>query len=502
MASRSRKSSVAASITAAPTPATAAASSSSDAPLTSEEKKVRRQQANRLSGSAAAAPVKKQLSLAEEMAAAERDGKSKQNGKSRAPKRKATAAELSEEAEADEDGDEEGEGEEDEGDDAAGAFAWDMDEPSDFAFGARSTGASVILPPSKQFQPFVQNTGTSLQHKIEKQLAMKQKKNESASKKQKSADSDEDMGSSSEDDEDSEGSDSEAAAEEEEEEEEAGAEDTEDVDADQVDDDVDMHAFKDDEVKRKTPSTSSGPKVIAATPLQRSANPIGDFASLKLSRPLLRAITDLGWAAPTPVQAASIMPAVSGKDLLVNAVTGSGKTGAFMLPILERLLYRPKRVPLSRVLVLLPTRELAAQCLEVSQHLSRYTDIRIALVVGGLSEKVQEQELRNKPDIILATPGRLIDHLRNTQNVHLEDIEILVLDEADRLLECGFAEELTEIIKEVRNPYFFLTHIPLSIFTSDMIRKWMSHNDFCYAVCICFSSSVRRVVKPYYSVLH
>lgn len=119
-----------------------------------------------------------------------------------------------------------------------------------------------------------------------------------------------------------------------------------------------------------------------------------------------------------------------------------------MLPILERLLYRPKRVPLSRVLVLLPTRELAAQCHEVSQHLCKYTDIRICLVVGGLSEKVQEQELRNKPDVILATPGRLIDHLRNTQNVHLEDIEILVLDEADRLLECGFAEELREIIRE------------------------------------------------------
>lgn len=133
---------------------------------------------------------------------------------------------------------------------------------------------------------------------------------------------------------------------------------------------------------------------------------------------------------------------------LLLFVCCEGKTGAFMLPILERLLYRPKRVPLSRVLVLLPTRELAAQCHEVSSYLCKYTDIRICLVVGGLSEKVQEQELRNKPDIILATPGRLIDHLRNSANVHLEDIEILVLDEADRLLECGFAEELREIIRE------------------------------------------------------
>jgi ATP-dependent RNA helicase DDX27 len=443
--------------------------SASDAPLSAAEKKQRRQQATRLTHSSAAvpgsnsaantsaaAPAKPALTLAQELALAEAEAAAPSAKKGTKRKAQAAADEEEEEQAAEADGDEE-ENDDEEEDAEAGAFAWDADEPmfgSSFAATAAPAG-KTILPPSKQFLPYTQNSGTSLQHKINAQIAKKGTKNASAAaSKKQSADSDdedgEDLASSSEDDEDDEGSDSD--------DEDEGA-DGSDADADATGD-VDMHAFKDDEVRRKVPAATGAaaaaarPKgLIAAKSIPRSANPIGDFASLKLSRPLLRAINDLGWAAPTPVQAASILPAVGGKDLLVNAVTGSGKTGAFMLPILERLLYRPKRVPLSRVLVLLPTRELAAQCLEVSQHLSKYTDIRICLVVGGLSEKVQEQELRNKPDIILATPGRLIDHLRNSANVHLEDIEILVLDEADRLLENGFAEELREIIKEVRKTF-------------------------------------------------
>jgi len=131
---------------------------------------------------------------------------------------------------------------------------------------------------------------------------------------------------------------------------------------------------------------------------------------------------------------------------LVNASTGSGKTAAFMLPVLERLQYRSRRVPLSRVLVLLPTRELAVQCQAMTLKLAQYTDVRVALVVGGLSMSVQEVELRSRPEIVIATPGRLIDHLRNSATVHLEDIEVLILDEADRLLEFGFADELREIV--------------------------------------------------------
>ena len=124
-----------------------------------------------------------------------------------------------------------------------------------------------------------------------------------------------------------------------------------------------------------------------------------------------------------------------------------GKTAAFMLPVLERLLYRPKRIPICRVLVLTPTRELAAQCHAMTEQLAQFSDIRSCLVVGGLSNKTQEAALRARPDIIVATPGRMIDHLRNAQSITLEGVEVLILDEADRLLDMGFTEEVKEIVK-------------------------------------------------------
>ena len=175
---------------------------------------------------------------------------------------------------------------------------------------------------------------------------------------------------------------------------------------------------------------------------------IADFSQLRLSKPLMRAVSELGYSRPTPVQSGVIPYAVAGRDVLANAATGSGKTAAFMLPILERLFVRAnKRSAVTRVLVLLPTRELASQCMEMTEQLGKYADIRCALVVGGLSMAAQEQTLRQRPDIILATPGRLIDHMRNTASVHLDELEVLVLDEADRLLELGFVDELREIVK-------------------------------------------------------
>ena len=175
---------------------------------------------------------------------------------------------------------------------------------------------------------------------------------------------------------------------------------------------------------------------------------ITDFSQLRLSKPLVRAVSELGYSRPTPVQSGVIPYAVAGKDILANASTGSGKTAAFMLPILERLFVRSnKRSAVTRVLVLLPTRELATQCMAMTEQLGKYADIRCALVVGGLSMALQEQTLRQRPDIVLATPGRLIDHMRNTARVHLDELEVLVLDEADRLLELGFVDELREIVK-------------------------------------------------------
>lgn len=173
---------------------------------------------------------------------------------------------------------------------------------------------------------------------------------------------------------------------------------------------------------------------------------VSSFQAMSLSRPILRGLASVGFTKPTPIQSKSIPIALMGKDLVGGAVTGSGKTGAFIVPILERLLYRPKKIPTTRVVVLTPTRELAIQCHAVATKLAAYTDIKFTLAVGGLSLKVQEAELRLRPDVIIATPGRFIDHMRNSASFNVDTVEILILDEADRMLEDGFADELNEIL--------------------------------------------------------
>ncbi|EMT64191.1 ATP-dependent RNA helicase DRS1 [Fusarium odoratissimum] len=170
------------------------------------------------------------------------------------------------------------------------------------------------------------------------------------------------------------------------------------------------------------------------------------FQAMSLSRPILRGLATVGFSKPTPIQAKSIPIALMGKDLVGGAVTGSGKTGAFIVPILERLLYRPKKIPTTRVVVLTPTRELAIQCHAVATKLAAFTDIKFTLAVGGLSLKAQEVELKLRPDVIIATPGRFIDHMRNSASFSVDTVEIMVLDEADRMLEDGFADELNEIL--------------------------------------------------------
>ncbi|RDW71283.1 putative ATP-dependent RNA helicase drs1 [Coleophoma cylindrospora] len=173
------------------------------------------------------------------------------------------------------------------------------------------------------------------------------------------------------------------------------------------------------------------------------------FQGMSLSRPILRGLAAVGFTQPTPIQAKTIPVALLGKDVVGGAVTGSGKTAAFIVPVLERLLYRPKKVPTSRVVILMPTRELAIQCHSVATKLASHTDIKFCLAVGGLSLKVQEAELRLRPDVIIATPGRFIDHMRNSVSFTVDTLEILVLDEADRMLEAGFADELNEILTTI-----------------------------------------------------
>lgn len=173
---------------------------------------------------------------------------------------------------------------------------------------------------------------------------------------------------------------------------------------------------------------------------------IAVFAQLTLSRPLLRGVASMGFVKPTPIQAEVIPLALAGRDICASAVTGSGKTAAFLLPILERLLHRYSGR--TKCVILTPTRELAAQCLGMMATLAQFTDLRACLIVGGAKNvQAQAAELRGRPDIIVATPGRLLDHVTNSQGVSLEEVEFLVLDEADRLLDLGFQDEVNEIIK-------------------------------------------------------
>eukprot|EP00276_Gloeochaete_wittrockiana_P020978 CAMPEP_0184357722 /NCGR_PEP_ID=MMETSP1089-20130417/110469_1 /TAXON_ID=38269 ORGANISM="Gloeochaete wittrockiana, Strain SAG46.84" /NCGR_SAMPLE_ID=MMETSP1089 /ASSEMBLY_ACC=CAM_ASM_000445 /LENGTH=808 /DNA_ID=CAMNT_0026695651 /DNA_START=8 /DNA_END=2434 /DNA_ORIENTATION=+ len=174
-----------------------------------------------------------------------------------------------------------------------------------------------------------------------------------------------------------------------------------------------------------------------------------DFSDLHLAKPFLKAIRELGWPRPTAIQRRSIPLLLEGKDICGMASTGSGKTGAFLLPILQRLYHLPIEENRSRVLILLPTRELAVQCEAMLRELTSHCVNPIAglLLVGGMSRREQEAAVKYRPPILIATPGRLIDLIKNVQGFDLDDLEILVLDEADRLLDLGFKDEIEEIVK-------------------------------------------------------
>jgi ATP-dependent RNA helicase DDX27 len=192
--------------------------------------------------------------------------------------------------------------------------------------------------------------------------------------------------------------------------------------------------------------------IIQADGVDEDGNASGSgdvmFSQLNLSRRLLRAVQASGYVNATPVQANVIPLALAGRDICASAQTGSGKTAAFVLPFLERLLYRPRDNAAIRVLVVTPTRELAMQIHEVLQKLSQYTDITSVLICGGNKNvKSQAAVLRNRPDVVICTPGRIIDHLRNSPSVTIDELDVLVLDEVDRLMDLGFEAELDELVR-------------------------------------------------------
>jgi ATP-dependent RNA helicase RhlE len=170
------------------------------------------------------------------------------------------------------------------------------------------------------------------------------------------------------------------------------------------------------------------------------------FTSFDLHPHLLRALDDLSFAVPTPIQKEAIPPVMSGRDVVASAATGSGKTAAFLLPILHRAIGRPRGT--TRALILAPTRELAAQIDEHRRQLARHAAVAGAAIYGGVGMEPQEQAFRRGVEVIVATPGRLLDHFRFPY-ARLAGIEVLVLDEADRMLDMGFLPDVYRIVRQL-----------------------------------------------------
>ncbi|MCK5894859.1 MAG: DEAD/DEAH box helicase [Endozoicomonadaceae bacterium] len=170
------------------------------------------------------------------------------------------------------------------------------------------------------------------------------------------------------------------------------------------------------------------------------------FSDFSLDQRLLKALDSVRWEQPTDVQVRAIPAALAGNDLLVSAETGSGKTGAFLLPMLNRLL-TPAPNTGTRALILLPTRELARQLLKQCERLAIGTGIKVGLITGGDDFKYQASLFRKNPEIIVSTPGRLVDHI-NRGTTDFRDLEVLVLDEADRMLDMGFSDDVLKIANE------------------------------------------------------
>ncbi len=202
------------------------------------------------------------------------------------------------------------------------------------------------------------------------------------------------------------------------------------------------------------------------------------FNHFGLHPELLRGVREMGFTRPTPIQADAIPPAMEGRDLLACAMTGSGKTAAFLLPIFNHLMGKKRGV--TRALILTPTRELAAQIEEHAKQLTVHTPLSAAAVFGGVSMGPQEHAFRRGVDLLIATPGRLLDHFRFPY-AKLDHLEILVLDEADRMLDMGFLPDIRRVLKHVpakRQTLFFSATMPAPIaqLTREILKNPVSVN--------------------------
>jgi ATP-dependent RNA helicase RhlE len=198
-------------------------------------------------------------------------------------------------------------------------------------------------------------------------------------------------------------------------------------------------------VRSHVPNAPARPAGISLEPFPCDATPVA-FTTLGLDVRLLEGVRDLGFVETRPIQSAVIPLALGGSDLIACAETGTGKTAAFVVPTLQKLLTdAPAEPPKSRVLVLAPTRELAVQIEDEIHGLAYHTTVTSAAVYGGVEMGPQERALKAGVDIIVATPGRLMDHMRQ-QNTDLTAVELLVLDEADRMMDMGFWPDVRRII--------------------------------------------------------
>lgn len=200
------------------------------------------------------------------------------------------------------------------------------------------------------------------------------------------------------------------------------------------------------------------------------------FEDFSLHPAILRGVRDLGFTEPTRIQGLGIPPALQGRDVLACAVTGSGKTAAFLLPVLQRLLTsreKGRRDSGTRALVLTPTRELAAQIVEQFDALARHTGLRAAAVFGGVKHGPQIAAFQRGVDVVVACPGRLLDHF--SQGIRLKDLEVLVLDEVDRMLDMGFLPDVRRVLARIPQPdqslfYSATLAPPIARLASDLLR--------------------------------
>ncbi len=205
---------------------------------------------------------------------------------------------------------------------------------------------------------------------------------------------------------------------------------------------------------------------MTTTPTPTTEAPALSFTELGLAEPLLRALETAGYTTPTPVQAIAIPLALSGRDLLASAQTGTGKTAAFVLPTLQRLAETEGSRGVTRALILTPTRELAEQVELAVRTYGGHLRLRTAILVGGMPYGPQMGALRRGADLVVATPGRLLDHLDRGELLRLDTVETFVLDEADRMLDMGFQPDLArlaEVLPAARQTLMFSATIPREV---------------------------------------